>query len=294
MRVVANGIALEVDDRGDAGADAVLLIMGLGMPLLAWPDELVQALVARGHRVIRFDNRDIGLSQHLDHLGRPRLARALLQHALHRPVHAPYGLTDMAADTVGLLDALGLRAVHVCGASMGGMIAQHLAVHHPPRVKSLTLMMTSSGARHLPRPRARVLRAMLARPLGRNREAAIRFYQRLLRAIGSPAWQDDPARVRERIAAMVDRSYHPAGSLRQLLAIAADGDRSPRLGAIRAPTHIIHGDADPLLRVAAAHDLHARIPGSTLDIVPGMGHDLPLPLVERLADGIEQAVRRAA
>ena len=164
MRVVANGIAIEVDDQGLPDGEPLLLIMGLGMQLTGWPDELVQLLVSRGFRVLRFDNRDIGLSQYFDHLGLPNLALAGIRYSLRLPVRAPYGIADMASDASGVLDAMGIARAHVCGASMGGMIAQHLAARHPDRVKSLTLMMTTSSARRLPQPSLRVRRALISRP----------------------------------------------------------------------------------------------------------------------------------
>jgi pimeloyl-ACP methyl ester carboxylesterase len=286
MRVQANGLALEVDDQGPPNGEPVLLIMGLGMQLIAWPDELVADLVRRGHRVIRFDNRDIGLSQHLDHLGTPSLLQATLRHTFHLPVKAPYGVVDMARDTHGLLDALGIARAHVVGASMGGMVAQHVAATWPEGVASLTLVMTTSGARHLPQASLGVRQALLRRPQNDSAEARLAHFQRLFDVIGSPAYPPDPQQLRARMEASLRRSWHPAGTLRQLLAVAADGDRTPLLGRITAPTHIIHGEADPLVPVAAAHDLARKIRGSSIDLIAGMGHDLPQPLLPRLAAGI--------
>ena len=295
MRVSANGVAIEVEDHGPASAPALLLVMGLGMPLTAWPDELVDALRRRGFRVVRFDNRDSGLSQSFDELGVPHLGWSGLKYALRLPVAAPYTLADMAADTLGVMDALHLAQAHVCGASMGGMIAQHLAARHPARVRSLTLMMTSSGARHLPRPGAQVQHALLTRftrPFA-GRTAAPQL-EELLGLIGSPAYRPDPAQLHRRIEAMIERSWRPRGTARQLVAVAADGDRSALLHRVRAPVHIIHGLADPLVPVAAARDLAAKLRGATLDLVEGMGHDLPLPLVERFAEGIRANAARAS
>ncbi|MCA3251293.1 MAG: alpha/beta fold hydrolase [Pseudomonadota bacterium] len=292
MRVAANGIEIEVDDRGPADAEPLVLIMGLGMQLVAWPDELVDDLLRRGFRVIRFDNRDAGLSSGFDRLGMPNLAWAMLRHAMHLPVPAPYRLADMAADTMGLIDALGLGPVHLCGASMGGMIAQHLAAGHPDRVRSLTLLMTTSGARRLPQAAPRVRRALLGRPDASDPEAVVRHLQRVLATIGSPAYPPDPDRLRERLQATVRRAWRPAGTMRQLLAVVADGDRTPLLRRIRAPTRVIHGEDDPLVPVAAGRDLVDQISGAEGDFIPGMGHDLPLPLLPRLADGIAHNARR--
>jgi pimeloyl-ACP methyl ester carboxylesterase len=294
MRINANGIALEIDDQGPPGGEPILLIMGLGMQLLGWPDELVADLVGRGYRVIRFDNRDIGLSQGFDELGVPSLVRASLRYALRLRVHSPYPLRAMADDALGVLDAMGIAAAHVCGASMGGMIAQHLAAGHPQRVKSLTLIMTTSGARHLPQARARVRQALLARPASSDTAAVVRHLEQLLRLIGSPAYPPDAQRQRDRIETMVRRAWRPAGTARQLLAVVADGDRSPLLRRIDAPTCVVHGQDDPLVPVAAAHDLVAKIRGAHADIIPGMGHDLPLALLPRLAADIAENAARAA
>jgi pimeloyl-ACP methyl ester carboxylesterase len=286
MLVQANGITIEVDDQGPPNAEPVLLIMGLGMQLIGWPDELVTMLLERGFRVIRFDNRDAGLSQGFDHLGTPNLAWAGIRWTLGLTVKAPYGISDMAADALGVLDALGVQRAHVCGASMGGMIAQHLAARHPQRVKSLVLMMTTSGSRKLPQATPKVRRALLSRPDGRDPAAVVAHLTKVLTLIGSPAWPADPARLQQRLQATVARAWRPAGTARQITAVAADGDRSALLPLITAPTRVIHGQDDPLVPVACGHDLAARIPGTVADIVPGMGHDLPLPLLARFADGI--------
>jgi pimeloyl-ACP methyl ester carboxylesterase len=293
MRLQANGIAIEVDDQGPASGEPLLLVMGLGMQLIGWPDELVQLLVSRGFRVLRLDNRDAGLSQNFDHLGVPSVAWSALRHTLRLPVAAPYGIADMAADVVGVLDALGLQRAHLCGASMGGMIVQHVAARHPQRVKSLTLMMTTSGSRRLPQPDWRVQRALLSRPADSSEEAAVAHAQRVLRVIGSPAFPPDEQRQRQRLLASVRRAWRPAGTARQLLAVAADGDRSGLLPAISAPTQVIHGEADPLVPVAAGRELHSRIRGAQGDFIAGMGHDLPLQLLPRFADGMRAAAERA-
>ncbi len=292
MRVSANGLGIEVDDQGLPDGEPLLLIMGLGMQLVAWPQELVQELVSRGFRVLRLDNRDAGLSQGFDALGVPNLALAGLRYGLHLPVKAPYGIADMAADAVGVLDALGIARAHVCGASLGGMIALHLAARHPQRVKSLTLMMTTSGARKLPQPSMRVRGALLGRPDGRDTDAVVAHLRQLLAVIGSPAYPADPQRQQAALLASVQRAWRPAGTARQLLAVLADGDRTPLLPLIQAPTQIIHGDADPLVPPAAGQDLAARIAGARLDLVPGMGHDLPLQLLPRFAELIAANARR--
>ena len=282
MQIAARGVTLEVEDHGSPAGEPLVLIMGLGMQLLAWPDEFVAMLVARGFRVIRFDNRDIGLSQRYDELGVPNLMFDSLRYTLGMKVKAPYTVADMADDTAALLDALGIRAAHICGASMGGMIAQQLAVRHPERVKSLTLIMTSSGARGLPGPSLKVRSALISRPPDvSDLERVITHYVKLNRLIGSPDYPADEAEMRARLALSLRRSYRPQGTARQMVAIVADGDRSPLLSRVGQPTQIIHGQADPLVPVAAGSDLHVKIAGAEIDLIPGMGHDLPQALWPR-------------
>ncbi|MGE5865088.1 MAG: alpha/beta fold hydrolase [Rhizobacter sp.] len=294
MQVQSNGISIEVDVRGAPQGEPLLLIMGLGMQLTGWHDRFVDVLVSRGYRVIRFDNRDAGLSQHFDALGMPNLPLAAARSALGLPLSRPYGLHDMAHDALGVLDALGIRRAHVCGASMGGMIAQHLAARHPDRLASLTLMMTTSGARRVPGPSWRIRAAMLARPpKPDDAEAVIAARGAFFRLIEGPAHRMDDAELRERLELDMARAYRPAGTARQLVAIATDRDRSPLLPTLRLPCHIIHGRADPMIPVQAGLDLHARIAGATLDVIDGMGHDMPTALYGRFADGIAHASGRA-
>ncbi|QBM27135.1 alpha/beta fold hydrolase [Hydrogenophaga pseudoflava] len=292
MKVEANGVRIEVDDQGPADGPVVLLIMGLGMQLIAWPQTMVQMLVRQGFRVVRFDNRDIGLSQGFDAAGVPNMALAGLRHAMHLPVHSPYSLADMARDALGVLDALDIEQAHVCGASMGGMIAQHLAAMAPERVASLTLMMTTSGSRRLPQPSWRVRRALMSRPMKPGADAAVDWIIQVLHLIGSPAYPSDPQALRARALESVQRAWHPSGSARQLLAVVADGDRSALLPHIQAPTLVIHGVDDPLVPVACGEDLAQRIADARADFIPGMGHDLPEELLPRFAQGIVDNARR--
>lgn len=292
MKVEANGVRIEVDDQGPADGPVVLLIMGLGMQLIAWPQTMVQMLVRQGFRVVRFDNRDIGLSQGFDAAGVPNMALAGLRHAMHLPVHSPYSLADMARDALGVLDALDIEQAHVCGASMGGMIAQHLAAMAPERVASLTLMMTTSGSRRLPQPSWRVRRALMSRPMKPGADAAVDWIIQVLHLIGSPAYPSDPQALRARALESVQRAWHPSGSARQLLAVVADGDRSALLPHIQAPTLVIHGVDDPLVPVACGKDLAQRIADARADFIPGMGHDLPEELLPRFAQGIVDNARR--
>ncbi|MDH5538141.1 MAG: alpha/beta fold hydrolase [Rhizobacter sp.] len=294
MQVSAGGVALEVEVHGSPRGEPLLMIMGLGMQLVAWHEDFVDELARQGFFVIRFDNRDIGLSQGFDHLGTPALATEALKFTFGLPVTSGYTLRDMAGDAAALLDALGIASAHVCGASMGGMIAQHMAVHHAARVRSLTLMMTSSGARRLPGPTLKVRAAMLSRPKNpRDIDNVVAHYVKLYQLIGSPAYPAGEDYLTQRLAMTVRRSYRPQGTARQLMAIAADGDRTEMLRRIRVPTQLIHGRQDPLVPVAAAHDLLAGIDAVGLDIIDGMGHDLPVPLWPRFAAGICRAAGRA-
>jgi pimeloyl-ACP methyl ester carboxylesterase len=282
VKVRANGLDFEVEENGPAGGPPVLLVMGLGMQLIAWPEPFVAALAAEGYRVLRFDNRDIGLSAHLDHLGVPNILWESLKLRLGLPVRSPYRLEDLARDGIALLDALEIEQAHVVGVSMGGMVAQRMAIAAPQRLRTLTSIMSSSGARRLPGPTSTVQRAMLARPRGPGEDAIVDHAVKLFRLIGSPGYPIPEPELRERVASAVRRSHHPAGSLRQLTAIVADVNRADELAAVRVPTLVLHGEDDPLVPLACGADTARRIPGARLVTVPGMGHDLPTGVVERL------------
>lgn len=281
--ITTNGIRIGYETEGDANGPAVLLIMGLGMQLIDWPDDFVAGLAEQGYRVIRFDNRDSGLSSKLDEHGVPNLALAFLKRWAGWPLQSPYSLDDMADDALGLLNALHVGRAHVVGASMGGMIAQLLAARHPRRVASLTSIMSSSGRRGLPGP-ARAVRRALWRASVRPRERTQLVAQLLdaARLIGSPAYPTPEPQLRQRIEAALRRSLCPAGVARQMMAIAAAADRGALLETIRCPSMVIHGAADPLLPPACGIDTARRIPGASLHLIEGMGHDLPPQLIERL------------
>ncbi|HEX8115604.1 MAG TPA: alpha/beta fold hydrolase [Kofleriaceae bacterium] len=293
-QIDANGIKLEYEATGDPAAPPVLLIMGLGAQLTRWPEPFHRALADAGFRVIRYDNRDVGLSTRMVQLGVPSLPAAALRAAMGRPVRAPYDLGDLTADAVGLLDALGVPTAHIVGVSMGGMIAQMLAANHPGRVRTLVSIMSSSGHRGLPGPSLGLRLALIRRPdPGAGRERIIEGIIALYKRIASPGYPPDDPLLRAQVAGDFDRSYYPAGVGRQLLAILASGSRAPILGRITAPTLILHGAADPLVPVAAAYDLHHRIPGSRLEVFRGMGHELPRALVPTLTGEILEHLRRA-
>ncbi len=286
-QITANGIQLEYESHGDPADPPLLLIMGLGAQLTLWPIELVEALVARGYHVIRYDNRDIGLSQKFGEHGIPNFRRVALMRLFGLRARIPYRLTDMAADAVGLLDALGIAKAHVVGASMGGMIAQLVAATYPERVLTLTSIMSTTGNRKVPPARKEAMQALLTRaPAGATLEQVIPFGLNISKAIGSPGYPPDEARTRERIERDFKRSFYPEGVARQISAVVDDGDRRKRLGAITAPTLVIHGADDPLVPVEGGRDTAAHIAGAKLLEIPGMGHDLPLGLVETIADAI--------
>lgn len=294
MRVRANGIAIEVEDTGPPGSPAVVLIMGLGMQLVAWPTAFVDALVAAGFRVVTFDNRDVGLSQHFDELGVPNVVWETFKHRFGLPVHAPYTLHDMARDTLGVMDALGIESAHVVGISMGGMVAQRVALAAPERVRSLASIMSSSGARYLPGPKQHVLQALMSNPKGDGERAIVEHYVHLFRVIGSPGFPMDEAALRERIVVATRRSHRPSGTIRQLTAVAADTRRADELPRIKTPTLVLHGRADPLVPLACGHDTARRITRAKFQVIDGMGHDLVPGVVQHLLEHLVPHLQAAS
>lgn len=283
--VKANGIELTCGTFGDPAAPPILLIMGLAAQMIAWDDEFCAQVADRGYFVIRFDNRDIGLSTKFHEHGVPNVI-ALLQDAMQgKPVSAPYLLRDMAADAVGLLDALGIASAHVVGASMGGAIAQEMAIRHADRVRTLTSIMSSTGEPGLPPPTPEALQVLLT-PAPLEHDAYLSHYQRtwrVLRGDGFPLDESrDPANADKTFA----RGLNPPGVARQLAAIMASGSRREALSAVKAPTLVIHGDADPLVRVEGGQATAAAIPGAKLLVIPGMGHALPVSMWPQIIDAI--------
>jgi pimeloyl-ACP methyl ester carboxylesterase len=278
---VGGGIELAYERFGDPADPPLLLVMGLATQMLGWPDELCAGLAERGLHVIRFDNRDIGLSTHLHDAPPPDMAAAMTGDTSS----ASYTLSDMARDTAGLLDALGLDSAHVVGASMGGMIAQTLAIEHPARVRTLTSIMSTTGDPGVGGANEEALGVLLAPP-ARDRAAAIERTLATYRVIGSPAYELDEPALRERAGLAFDRAYDPAGVARQLLAILASGDRTPRLRELDLPVLVLHGAEDPLVRVSGGRATAAAIPGAKLVEFDGMGHDLPRALWPAITDRI--------
>jgi pimeloyl-ACP methyl ester carboxylesterase len=292
-QIKANGINIEYESFGPEGAEPVLLVMGLGAQLTLWPVELCEALVARGFRVIRYDNRDVGLSTKFDDAPVPQLPALIAGIMAGQKPDVPYRLEDMAADAAGLLDALGLERAHIVGASMGGMIAQLFAAAYPARTLSLTSIMSSTGNSSLPPATPEAMAVLMSRPTGNDLDALVEFGVKAARVIGSPAYPADEALLRARVRRDIERSVYPAGFARQMAAIYASGDRRARLATITAPTVVIHGTADPLVPVDGGRDTAANIRGAELVEIDGMGHDLPLPLVDRIADTIAAVAKRA-
>jgi len=297
--IEANGLSLCYESRGNEGDPAILLIMGLGVQMILWPEPLIDRLVQAGFRVVRFDNRDVGLSTHLDDLGVPNIAMETIKFMMHLPLKAPYLIDDMAADTVALIDALKLGRPHVVGASMGGMISQNLASQYPDKVASLTSIMSTTGRRSLPRPDWAAARALLeprARP--GDTEGAIQRMVKVLTIIGSRTYPADRGHLREVCERHMRRSNYPAGGARQLMAIAASGDRTRIVRNIGAPTLVLHGDEDPLVLPACgretAHVIRQAGGRAALAIIEGMGHDLPLPLLPKIAEEIIAHCRAAS
>ena len=289
-----NGLKIFYDERGPTGAPAIVLIMGLGTQMIAWSDPFCDALAAGGFRVVRFDNRDVGLSSKIEGRSAGNLRWAFLRAMLGLKVPAPYRLDDMAADTVGLLDRLGIPDAHVVGASMGGMIAQIVAGSYRARTRSLVSIMSTTGDRRLPQATREARKVLFApRPDIADREKVIAHAMNVYRVIGSPGYPLPEDLLRSRIEASVARSYYPQGVGRQMLAIMADGSRVARLRKIAVPTLVIHGADDPLVPVEGGRNTAANIPGARLEIVPGMGHDLPPGLVAPISKLIIDHCRAA-
>jgi len=294
--VASNGLSLDVEVHGDPTAPPLLLVMGLGMPAALWPDEFVAALVQAGFRVVTFDNRDCGGSTRLEGVPTPDVRRAILRSLLRRQVAGPYRLEDMAADTVGLLDALGIDRAHVVGASMGGMIGQVLAARHPGRVRSLTSIMSNTGnpARRYAFGKWKALRAITRPPPPPDDHAAVvEHLTRVFGVIGSPGFRQDLPMLKPILERVARRGLYRAGTERQLLAILSTGDRRALLVGITAPTLVLHGADDPLVPPAAGQEAAAYIPGAQFEVVDGMGHDFPPSLMTQLVVRIAAHCRAA-
>ncbi|MCP4003058.1 MAG: alpha/beta fold hydrolase [bacterium] len=292
----SNGITIEYETFGRRENPALLLVMGLGAQLTLWDPDFCGMLADKGHHVIRFDNRDVGLSTWFDEHGAPDILSMMTAMATGETPEVPYTLDDMADDAAGLLDALGIERAHICGASMGGMLVQTLAIRHPARVLSMTSIMSTTGNPEVP-PASPEAMAVLTGPPPKTRDEAIENGLRGRAVIGSPGFPSDEASARANTARDYDRAFHPQGTARQMAAIMAHGDRRDALRELDVPTLVIHGSDDPLVHVEGGRDTAAAIPGAEFWEIPGMGHDLPVQLfgdlVKRIAGFAEKAPRRS-
>jgi len=287
MRANNNGVWLEYEvhpamSPGLESAESrpyILLIMGLGLQLISWPRMLIEGLTQEGFNVITMDNRDVGLSSIFDHEGVPNLLWQGLKQKMGFNVQTPYTLEDMSTDALAVLDACGVQKAHVLGMSMGGMIAQRVAIQAPDRVLSLVSLMSSSGAKYLPGPQADLLQRLFAPPKDQTIDAYVNQAMDVLDALASPGFRDDVQSMRDRVIESIKRSYHPAGVLRQMSAVMSDSARADLLYKIKAPTLVIHGLADPLVPIACGMDTVKRIPGAQWMEIKNMSHDLPRCLV---------------
>ena len=287
------GIELFYDERGPEDGTPLLFIMGLSAQMVFWPAPLLDALAARGFRVIRFDNRDVGLSTLLREPLRHSAIAAIVRATLGLKVHAPYTLHDMVGDACALLDALGIERAHLIGVSMGGMISQLMAATRPERVSSLTSIMSSTNSRWLPPPKPAALKALVGpRVRITNEEQYIAFGRQMMRTIGGRLPPGE-ALLEQMFGESWARGLHPRGVRQQFMAILATGDLTPYVKKIRCPATVIHGSADPLVRPAGGRASARHIPGAALHIIDGMGHDLPEQVLPQVARLIEQTVNKA-
>ena len=280
------GVELCYEEAGDRANETILLIMGLGVQLTHWPDEFVEALVARGYHVVRFDNRDIGLSQKWGDVKPPSVVWQLLRARIGWKAKVPYTLAQMAADAAGLLDALKIDKAHAVGASMGGMIGQLLAINHREKLHSLTSVMSTTGNPKLPQADKEAASVLTERPASLEEDVLVDHGVRVQRALAGPGYPSDEERASERTRISVKRNVNPLGLPRQLAAIIDDGDRTERLASVTTPTMVLHGEGDPLVKLAGGEATAKAIPGARLVTIPGWGHDFPLELVDRIADDI--------
>ena len=289
--IQANGITIEYDTFGSPQDKPLLLVMGLGTQMIGWHEGFCQMLADRGHYVIRYDNRDVGLSQKFGELGTPDVIAMATAAATGESVTAPYSLDDMARDGIGLLDALSIEKAHICGASMGGMIVQSMAIQAPERVLSLTSIMSTTGDPALPGPSDEAM-AVLLTPGATEREAAAERTVMAAGVIGSPDYPAPPDELRARSLQAYDRCSYPEGSVRHIAAVASQENRTEALRAVQVPALVIHGKADPLVRVEAGIATHEALPNSELMLIDGMGHDMPEPLWKQVIDGIDRLTSR--
>jgi pimeloyl-ACP methyl ester carboxylesterase len=288
--LLANGIRIEFDTFGDPAQSPILLIQGLGVQMIYWDESFCRQLAERGHFVVRFDNRDIGLSQKFEEFGLPDIPGSIAAMNRGEDINVPYTLNDMADDAVSLMGELGIEKAHYCGISMGGIIAQTIAGRYAERVLSLISIMSGSGDPKGHSPKPEIMQALLT-PSPATRDEYIEHNVNYWRLVGSPVFEYDEAWIRKRAGKAFDRSVYPYGKTRQMLAIISSGNRTERLKSIKAPSLIIHGSEDPLVPVEAGIDLARTIPGARLEIIDGMGHDIPEVAWSRIIGAIGEHTR---
>ncbi len=288
--VLDTGIELVYDTFGNSSGAPLLLIQGLSWQMVMWDEEFCEMLAQRGYFVIRFDNRDIGQSTHMDDAGIPSIARIIADLTAGKPVEVPYLLSDMAGDSFGLLDHLGISSVHLAGISMGGMIGQIMALKNPARVRSLTSMSSTTGAPDLPPPTLEALQ-VISTPPPTDREGFTASFLAMWRIMNGTTFPVDEGRVLRYAEVTFDRGVSLAGVARQIAAINASGSRREALKSLTVPMLVIHGSADPLLRVECGIDTANSVPGAKLKIIDGMGHALPVPVWQEIIDAIADHAR---
>ncbi len=288
-----NGIHLAYECFGSPHNPSVIMIMGLGAQMQIWPDALCQGIADSGYQVIRFDNRDAGLSSHLDERGNPSLLKVWLSHKLNKKPQLPYTLKDMSKDVLALMNALEIKSAHLVGASMGGMIAQILATKKHKRVRSLVSIMSAAVAPGINDAKLGVLLRLARRPRGHQPEALLRYGIKLHRLIGGSAYQTDEQTIREQIEKTSYRSANSWAIKRQLVAVAAAGDRRQQVTRIKVPTLIVHGAQDPIIPVRMGVETAAHIKRAKLRVIQGMGHDIPPALVPVLQKIICKHLKKA-
>jgi pimeloyl-ACP methyl ester carboxylesterase len=274
VKAAANGIEIVYDTFGDSSSPPMMLVMGLGAQLTAWDEEFCRMLAASGYWVIRFDNRDVGLSTRFDEAGIPNVLAIIQAQMQGEAIDSAYQLKDLADDAIGLLDAIGINRAHVVGVSMGGMIVQEMAIRHAQRIRTMTSIMSSTGNPILLRPKPEAIGVLMKAPAA-DRDSHIESSVEASKILGGPVFAFDEARVRKRAGQAFDRGLSPAGMARQMAAILTSGSRNEALNSVRVPTLVIHGDIDPLIPVEGGIDTAQAIPGAQLLIIEGMGHDLP-------------------
>ena len=291
-RIKANNLTIEFETFGEPDAKPLLLVMGLGAQMIAWDENFCQQLADAGHFVIRYDNRDTGLSTYFDDHGVPDFKELAVELMTKGSVEVPYTLDDMAMDGISLLDELGIEQAHICGASLGGMIVQAMAINHGNRILSMTSIMSTTGNPDLPPAHPEAMEALTSERADDPQHAMNRAVE-VSKIIGSTGFERDEERIRTKALKSYERAYYPDGVTRQMAAVMAHGDRRPGLNQLKLPCLVIHGDIDPLVPVTGAHDTHQNVPGAKLMIIEGMGHDMPKGAWHQIVEGITSLTHQA-